>query len=197
MKIAISTIWNSDFKEIAEITIPVMEEYCRRHGYTLCAQASVQYPPDIVWSRLDMICPLLETHDYAVHMDADVLITNLSIRFEDIAVERGRNIATSENGIINDGVFIWGDKVWPRLLSSPEIRREHSSPQDAINSKYGSLMNIKHVEPRTMNSILNAEYGLENPLSEWQPGDFVVHLPGMGNARRVEVLKEMLSKIQR
>ncbi len=197
MTIAISTLRNFDFKAITDITLPVLREYCQRHHYTLSSHFSYLTPPDIVWKRLDRVNELMQDHDLVVHVDADVLITNLSVKIEDIAIVQGEHVATSENGVINDGVFIWGEPSWPKKLNAPEIRAQFSSHQDAINSKYGVEMNIRHVPPRTMNSILNAEYGLENPLSEWQPGDFCLHLPALGNARRVQVLHEMINKIQR
>lgn len=197
MKIAISTIWNDDFRDIAAITVPILTEYCLRHGYTLHAVHSDESSPEIVWQRLDGVTTLFSHHNCVVHMDADVLITNMTKTIEEIPGRQHWHIATSENGIINDGVFIWNTNKWVAFLSSEERFGDFSSPQDAINKTHGKFMDIHHVPPRTMNSVLNAEYGQTNELTEWQPGDFVLHLPGMGNPRRIEILKEYSQKIIR
>lgn len=197
MKIAISTIYNDDFKEIAALTVPVMQEYCLRHGYTFLATHSKAVGSAIVWERLVPVQMLFQTHEHVVHMDADCLITNLEKRIEDILGDRGQCVATSENGIINDGVFIWGTLKWLYALRQEEMLEVFSSPQDALNQKYGSTMDIKHVPSRTTNSVLNAECDLENPATEWQQGDFILHLPGIGNLRRIEILKQFIPQIQR
>lgn len=197
MKIAISSLKNSDFNEIALITFPVMAEYCLRHDYTFSPYFSHLQSPEIVWKRLDRVIALQESHDVVVHMDADVLITNLTSRIEDMIRDDKQDVATAENGIINDGVFIWAESEWPKRLNTEEVRAIYSSPQDAINSKYGAQMDMRVYPPRFMNSILNAEYGLVNPLSEWQQGDFCLHLPALGNVRRVEILNQTLPKITR
>jgi len=204
MKIAISTQWNDDFKEIAAITLPVMQEYCARHGYTLFSNHSKEDSPKIIWQRAEDAENLLSKYcDAVVHMDADCLITNLNNRIEDIIELAGDAdlIVTSDTdtSIMNDGVCIWlgegglfacGDLAFGGKYS------EYSSPQDALNERAVPIK-IVHLLPSVMNSVLNGEYGSFDPETEWSEGDFILHLPGIGNARRVELLKEYSTKIVR
>lgn len=197
MSIAIATIWNESFRGIAEITNPVMQEYCMRHGYTFLSVCSLWKSPEIIWERLAVVNNLKENSETVVYMDCDVLITNLTKRIQELNDPAFDHVATSENFIINDGVFIWNTKKWIEVLRMEEFSENYSSPQDAINKVYGSAMDIKHLTPRSMNSVLNEEYGTKNELTEWQHGDFVLHLPGIGNERRIQILKEYSQKIIR
>ena len=204
MKIAISTQYNHDFEEIAAITIPIMHEYCKRHGYILDASPTPSKSPAIIWERISDALMLLDSGcDAVMHMDADALITNLSVSVEDILsllpnLSDADLVATAENDIINDGCCIWRATLGTMSAMQDIFSKlgEFSSPQDVINN-HAAALDVYHVSPRTMNSVLNAEYGNVNPLTEWQDGDFVLHLPGVGNARRVELLKEYSQKIIR
>lgn len=64
-------------------------------------------------------------------------------------------------------------------------------PQRKMNSyRYEFLRGYKFVSDRFesgMDSLGN--YG------EWQSGDFIIHVPGIPNERKVKILQDMLGKV--
>ena len=101
------------------------------------------------------------------------------------------------NGL-NAGVLFVRNTDWSRafvtrwLSSRPMYERHPNADQSA-------LAHLLHGEPRekwgawpqrTFNSYGYGEYGLVHPEGEWQKGDFALHLPGLSDGRRLEILRE-------
>ncbi len=202
MKVAISTQWNNDFREIAELTLPSIQSYCLKHGYSLYAHHCEQSSPDIVWQRIDDIKSLLFQFDLVVHLDADTLITNPHITIESII---GSETATdlflgSDWNGINDGFSAWrnAEQSWLVLGAMRGARSMgYTSPQDYITRGLRPReINAETLSQRMVNSYKTEEYGDLRERYEWHPKDFLLHLPGIGNHRRVEILKEVLSQLK-
>ncbi len=209
MRIAISLQYNHDFAEIAGLTLPVIEAYALKHGYSAFINRCDMVSPEIVWQRCPDERMLLDTFDAVVHLDADILITNPEVTIESL-IELGKQqgmehgpdycVGTDLNGI-NNGFSLWMNS-WRARVTLGKLMRTYfadknlySSPQDALmDGKFAPELAMWKMPQRLCNSYLHTEYGLTNEEGEWQAGDFILHLPGMGNARRVEILKEHLSK---
>lgn len=199
MKIALSLQYNDAFAEIAALTVPVIQRYALRHGYSLFVHRCDLVSPEIVWQRIEDVAKLLPDFDAVAHLDVDLLITNPEIKIGTIIAEEGRLpyhvpdlfMSTDCHGI-NDGFCVWLKK-WASQCALKTLlaadRTRYSSPQHALPSV---PLDMHRMPQRLTNSYLHAEYGLEHPEGEWEPGDFILHLPGMGNARRVEILKQHL-----
>ena len=198
MKICISTLYNNDFKDVAAITLPVMHEYCLRHGYSFHARRSDKDSPAIIWERVDCVMAAMGSHDLVVQMDADVLITNLTKGIPDrFDIGFSPVVVGSDVNGINDGVCIWNNSSEAALIlgilasCKPEMG---TCPQDMLRAFDGVLV----YNQRAMNSYLAGEYGNEpNDQTDWQLGDFVLHLPGRSNERRIKILKEIEPLIAR
>lgn len=196
MNVALSVQINDAFMDIARLTVPVMQSYALRHGYSLYVHKSHQVSPSIVWQRIIDVKELVHHHDVVVHLDADCLITNPEITIEEIMAGDDADLfmSTDCNGI-NDGFHIWrdtwaGSLVRNRLLESV---RDYSSPQAALSDPaFLGNFNMKPLPQRLTNSYRYAEYGQEHPEGEWSGNDFILHLPGIGNDRRVEILKSLI-----
>ncbi len=194
MTVAISLQWNEDFRPIAEITLPVISSYAVKHGYTLYLHKCEQRSPEIVWQRIEDFRMMMDGHDVSVHMDCDYLITNSEITIEEIIGESTSDFITGAdwNGI-NDGFSLWRKSSKSRYFLENFTRAfggRYSSPQEVLNSAMKQSVNMEVLPQRRVNSYLPKEYGMTNLDAEWQPGDFALHLPGLSNSRRVEILKQ-------
>jgi hypothetical protein len=200
MKIALTLQYNEDFREIVEITLPIVHAYAWAHGYSVFAHnCGTMKSPEIVWQRMDDVDAILPLFDAVVHLDADCLITNLAIKIEDCMEGCDRDVLVGMdcNGI-NDGFSIFRSTKEGRTLAYLFRHRNWpsgmSSPQEVMNRMHGAgeASCVGALPQRWCNSYVSMAYGPPDPKADWHPGDFILHLPGMDNKRRVELLKQHL-----
>jgi len=212
MRIGIFTEANEEFRSVADITFPVMEEYCARHGYEWRPAWIEQPERSIVWDRIPRLRQGLHDCDWVVHLDADCLITNLHVpltEFMDGHKHLVISRAARETGgmFFNDGFLMMRKTLlvdWI-LEDSWKVEGEEEGIlclQDALELMYGARDSVRSavsVQPqKRFNSFLYPEYGMPwNTPGNWTPGDFILHLPGCTNARRVEIFTELEGRILR
>lgn len=199
MKIALTTQWNDDYKSVAELTVPIMQEYCARHGYSFHS-FHIKDGCDVVRLRGSVIASLLPKYDAVVHIDADCLLTNLNISIEQIAdFSKDWHIAASGNGtFINDGVCIWRKRESVEIFLSQFNRGQYEDAilQDAV--AISQALDVYNPPPSMINACIPEEYHPVMPEStRWKPGAFCLHLLAMNNPRRVLFIKEHINLIQR
>ena len=198
MTIALSMQYNDDFRAIADITVPRIEDYARRHGYSLFVHHTDLKSPEIVWQRVKDVRAILDLFDMVVHLDTDLLITNPDVRIEDITGHWKADIwcGTDANGL-NDGFCIFTDS-WESEQALRSLlgrdRGHYTSPQHALEHM-GQKVGIERITQRKCNSYHPGAYGPPDLKADWQPGDFILHLPGIGNDRRIEILNQYTSCI--
>lgn len=75
----------------------------------------------------------------------------------------------------------------PRLGGWPMFPSELKRAQEVYN---GSSLKVRVVQQRAMNAYPRAAYNLPIEVngSMWNPGDFVMHLPGKSMSERIEIL---------
>lgn len=203
MKIAIQILFTSNWKPLADIVLPVANEYCDTHSYQ---PHFVVYdepcPSDFGFRKLTEARQLFENGvDVVVCMDLDTKITNHLILVESF-LERGKDayFTFDVNGL-NAGVFILINSAWTKefidiLLSKKGIPNIHCE-QDAIIAylkDYPTSGKTKIVSHPAFNSYMYAEYNGQygqpaHNEGQWETGDFVLHLPGISMGRRIEILK--------
>ena len=201
MNICAITAYNQDFAQVAGLTHPVLRDYCNKHGYGYARDCfPTLQSPEIVWHRVDAIRQMLKRHDWVVWMDADALITNPDVKFESLITNDAHMVISRDCNGLNDGIWMVKNSDWSRqILDQIENDRLlYSSPQEAMNFMWqDSTMfrnNITVWPQQRMNAYMMAEYGLsEDQPGQWRSGDFILHLPGIGNDRRVEILTEVTS----
>jgi mannan polymerase II complex MNN10 subunit len=125
-----------DFSNVAERTRPNMRRYARTHGYTFMdhnrhqSLLDTSRPP--AWSKIKAVQYALDTNQcrYVLWLDADVVITNSTIRLEQIIPydpnpmnnNNNNNNDTSFDIIVtsdrrftaNSGVWIISNSTWSR-----------------------------------------------------------------------------------
>jgi hypothetical protein len=125
-----------DFSNVAEQTLPNMRRYAQIHGYTFLdpdtSLLDLSRPP--AWSKIKAVQSALNTNQcrYVLWLDADVVITNSTIRLEQIIPHPNPNdinhnndnpknitsmdlLVTSDRRFTaNSGVWIISNSTWSR-----------------------------------------------------------------------------------
>ena len=93
MRIAITSAWNRAYQPIADITVPVMVEYAKKHGYSFRGWPDRYHtdeardPSFLTFgdrAKLQIYKDLYNDFDVIVWLDVDTLVTNPEKRIEDI-----------------------------------------------------------------------------------------------------------------
>lgn len=203
--IILSLIWNSDFDEVAAITVPVIEAYAERHGYQVMRFHNPPCERNVQWERVRIMQEIFESQkpDVCVHIDADVLITNPAIKLEDILPEGDWDIAMSRE---SDGAWNDGTSMWRRTDSMKGILQEiwdaeapdATSANGVIQKWYdadsglmegGCITLLTPKEVFTLAEIPKRKFN--SYRDDWRPGDFVLHLPATSNQTRCEVFRHV------
>jgi hypothetical protein len=208
MKIGILTGYYSNYKPLADIVLPNIEEYCINHGYNMYFY--VFQPTDIHYSflRLQKVRELFESEDIDAVLccDIDILITNHNTRVESfIDSEHDFYITKDVNGI-NAGNFIIKNTEWAKEFLDFTLSLQHlySNDQDVIEGIQESewMDKIKILPHPSINSYPYDYYApnwgiigdkkIEKPThdqGDWKKGDFIIHLPGKPLQERIDILK--------
>src|SRR5271154_783693 len=201
-----------DVAALNTVTMPRKAKYCSRHGYHLetaplpgtGGNAQEMYG----FKRLALVIDLLKRVDYdwVWVTGCDILITNPEIKLETLIDDDfGMVAGTDATGCGMDSYLIrkshGGLELIERLLTfkdrpvgllhdqstldhlwqEPEVKKVVKLiPQRLMNSyKYGSLHQYRFLSE----GFFTGTDFLGNS-GEWQPGDFVLHTPGLPNVQQ-------------
>lgn len=200
MKIAVSILYTESWREMADIVLPNVLDYCKKHGYELRLMG-VSEPFDgfrKIYATKDLIG--VYGYDVVWNLDLDAIITNSDIKIESfLEDDKAMFICRDVNGY-NGGSFIVQNSagVFNFLdeLISYKGQKDIHCEQDAIK-RYVFLngdAKIRTLHHPSINSYLYELYPEIPPKTheegQWQEGDFVLHLPGVGMEKRKEILKQ-------
>lgn len=184
----------------AEIVMPGRLQYCIRHGYTQVLLASDYYAAHTAMIRATR--HLLEQHDLVWMLGADCLITNHTLRIEEIA-DLGPHMSICEEGLgmhalVNADSIVWratsgSVSLLEDLLSNEaEWREMPYGVQDWLGSHRAAIGDRMKIMPkRTFNSCHNGY------TMHWNFGDFVYHPCGAEAGERCEALRIMCERVVR
>lgn len=216
----------SNLAELAAITVPNKQKYCARHGYyfvtgplggTGCNEAEMYG----FKRRMPLVIDMLktDTYDWIWVVGVDVLITNLAVKLESIVDDDfGMVVGVEPNGVGMDSYLVRKQKGGLEFLelvasfrnkpvgpaheqSTIEfLCKQHPEylkvlkliPQRKLNAyRYSTLHQYAFIHPGFLTGI-----DLLGNSGEWQPGDFVLHVPGIGDDQKLSLLLEALPLIQ-
>lgn len=197
MNIAIVTSWNAAYQPLADLVIPNRQAYCDRHGYTLVTDNNFIERAG-QWGKIDLARRTLPEFDAVFVMDLDAIFTNENLIIEDLA-DRDMTCTRDLNGF-NNGQFIIKNTEWARQLLDVVWTlgagwSHYPNPDQSclVHHLVCEDQGRWSVKPqRSMNSYLHREHGLDCPVGEWQPGDFVLHVPNLSLSKRLAVLSGLL-----
>lgn len=192
-----------NWKSLIDISRPIHEEYCNRHGYSLHIKEVPAYEKYTGIDKLQMILDCLDDGDIGLVMDADSVVTNLHVKVE-YFLEQGKDLYLCSG--VNCGVMVvkktdWLTQVVEGLINKIKDGWYHCE-QDAIEALVNAqwmprMISIK--KHPAFNSFIPELYGhIKNPekITErdgrWVEGSsFVLHLPSLGMNQREEIMKSI------
>lgn len=187
-EVLVLTAYTGDIAKYAEISASNKAEYARRHGYGFRAVTSgfdPTRPP--AWSKLLFVRDALRTHRVVFWSDADSLVMNPALRIESLlppAVDIHLARALTPYPHINTGSMIFRSSPTAALFvrAAWQLKVFTHDPaweQRAINYlletfRFGRVL----VSP---NRLFNSYGHVPGDPAPYQPGDFLVHFPGLAN----------------
>lgn len=218
MRICLYTMHNEDtLGAMAAITMSNKIGYCAKHGYALHWESWTQemFPG---WERLPVLIYLLKCghYDWVFWLGTDCLITNYRIKLEYLCdASYGMVIATDCTQIQADSFLIqrgnrglrFIQEVWK--IGKPVDPFEEQGVMDMLSKRAEYKPYIKLLPQRALNSyhyewIGNGTGGMSRQTKDqmgnygqWQPGDFVFHIPGQPHWDKMKALRAMQNEVMR
>jgi hypothetical protein len=217
MNFALVTAHNESYQPLADITWDQNKKlYAEQHGYDAIAKTTdFKYPihTGISFERTELIIELLESgqYDWIHACGCDTMITNFTIKLEDIADnDYDFVIATDCYNINNDSMLIRNAPTsiaWLKHVVS--LREQYLTAkwldQSAMIDTVDMMGDrIKIVPQRVLNSYNYDLYPMEPHIykkdlmgndGQWQPGDFLIHWPAVTVPERIIMAQDMLTKV--
>jgi hypothetical protein len=225
MKIAVVQGHMENYAELAKLTTYGNKaEYCARHGYDLHVKtdnftmASVH---PVTWDRLRFMFNLLKTgkYDWIWTVGTDTLVTNMTVKLETLIDPAFHFVISCEwcSPMQADSFLTRcspeGSTYIEYILSKFGEFKAHPWVEQAamLECKDRFKDIIKILPQRAMNSYDYKLYMEMYPDTEkvkegtdyfgqsgqWQPGDFLIHWPGLKLHHRLQLVEEYTPKIVR
>jgi hypothetical protein len=198
MTAAVYIYYTPAWQELADIVLPKVEQYCYIHKF---GDLSIQSAVDENWSfnKMNYLYGLLKHDlDFIWILDLDTLITNPEIKFTDFTDnEHDIFICKDINGI-NAGSWIIRNTEASRNFVITIVNNFDAPHEQILMNKYLHMVKVKYLPHPSINSYdyrLYNHFGLAVPAhdqGQWQPGDLLLHLPGLSLEKRIQVFKEMI-----
>lgn len=218
MKFAMVTLHTPNYIPLAEITWDQNKKlYCEQHGYDAIAKTD-GFKYDYLFlstERTELIVELLESgkYDWIHACGTDTMITNFTVKLEDLVDDDYDFIIGVDcHGINNDSFLA---RATPRTIAYLkkviEVREEYATAkwldQQAMTDNIDMMGDrIKIVPQRFFNSFDYWQYPQDymphiekkdilGNDGQWQPGDFLIHWPGISMEKRIPLAKEKLTQV--
>lgn len=204
--IVVCTAHSPNYQEMADVTLPTVERYCKRHGYNLFYDG-LRDPREGDAMKITLFKGLYETgqftgDDWFMWIDTDALVMNGGFSVaEMLSLSQVHYVVGYDFNGMNTGVWFarftshahhflsvaqnvsiamgWADQVGliQTALSPPFNTWVALVPAKAFNAYPYELYGWDH-------------YAHKNEINNYEPGDFILHLPGIEYERRLELLRE-------
>lgn len=210
--IAIVSAFNDKHKELADETWTNKEAYAAKHNYQAIAKTTNFSPDQIHFDKFIHILDVMDNDpdiEWVWWLDNDAMITNFDIRIEDLIDDNYHVIMGVDIASINTGSFLVRNSMqgrqWLEYLLSKKGEYKNDNKwfeQQAVIDFYPKFQDIFKVIPqRAINSYDYKIYQVDGEdllgySGQWQPGDFVIHWPGLNNEIRVQLAKQYQQQIQ-
>ncbi len=210
MRIAVTTFYTESYQPLADITIPILDKYCNKHGYVLHINKTKE--DNIHFVKTKDAKNLLDEYSLVWGVECDFLITNLNYKITDfINWEADTFLCKDVNGV-NSGSVIFKSTDLCRTMLNCLNSYKGNIEDEQIFFENQHDPSIKYLSHPSINSIpyepyYAPSYGRYNFMEgmvsikptveegQWEPGQFVMHLPGMTMERRIEIFNNHLKDI--
>ncbi len=194
---AVFIYYTPDWQPLADIVLPNVEAYCERHGYKLyidCERDDGLF--QVGFYKMEALLRRIYDHEFVWLLDLDTLITNPSIPFTQFADNEHDIFITEDIHGINAGSWIIRNTEASRLFVRTVINNFDAPEEQTVMKRYLDMVKVKILPHPSINSykyelykdILKDELGetiMSHEEGEWQPGDLLLHLPGLDMQTRI------------
>jgi Mannosyltransferase putative/galactosyl transferase GMA12/MNN10 family/Glycosyltransferase family 9 (heptosyltransferase) len=196
-RVTLVMLYDSQFSEIGRMTSARLREYAGLRSYQCEIYNSVLDPDrHPSWSKILAIkrAILSRVSEWILWCDADAYVANLDCRVEEFIAEDCDVIFSSDTNGLNAGVFLARCCPWTiRFLDAIYALGEIDYELDPWGNKW-EQNTIKHLlhnfaDFKQHIGIL-PPYEMSTNWERFRPGDFIVHLMGLSNEKRLEVLHQ-------
>lgn len=205
MKIAFCSL--SDREEIRKISWPLMEQYCKIHGYDFITRTEIilqdRHPS---WSKIPFLMELIQTYDVVLWIDDDILLTQPDQRVEKFI----------EPFLVSDKVFgVSENNSTPFNFGLIVIKK---GSEDVLQQIQAAVMDENRFglywEETAGETLYNTSEQFKNQLYifspgivqgfhaanchrnyKWNPRCFSLHVSGLPRDYRIEKMKQALEEL--
>jgi hypothetical protein len=222
MTYAIVTMHNQDYSDLAKYTFDQNKQpYCEQHGYGLFAKTNnFATGKEIYFDKIRYNLEVLENNPdlkWIWWLDCDAVITNFNKTIEEYCDDNYDFVVTLDRYALNNGSYFlknselgrqflrdilaladtFADDKWPD--QQPMISLiEHDDAYQAMTKFYPQReFNSYDYDFYHRDHGNTHDWDLFNKNGNWQPGDFVMHYPGIKYQTKIELAKNILQKVIR
>lgn len=218
-KIAIVTLFDKNYEDLANIAIPNFVDYGKKHGYdVIFFDEIIDKSRPAPWSKVKAVEHVLDKYEWVWWIDIDALIMNPNIKLESIIDSTYDVIFTANKySTISNGSSFYKNSTFTKQflrdcyeLQLDTLRGIDTSTFDHEQKPMRSLYlsggeyakRIKLVHERVCNSywytgspsVLQSYPAWNSEDNIYQTGDFVVNFCGRSRDERIQVMAEFLKK---
>ena len=192
MKICLCTWDTPDYADLAAVSQPGKEEYCRRHGYKF-EHCVTPLDDALGFERMDVVRNLLPSYDLVLSVDTDAMIMNHTIRAEWL---HSPMLAISEDLLgVNDGVFaMTNTPLAHQFIAVYMSMRSQGNSQQVMTHMMGIDLYrnmTRKIDQKALNAYRNELYGRPDWFTgNYEPGDWICQWPGMTKEARIPLMLE-------
>jgi hypothetical protein len=200
-------------EEVFNLTLPSKQRYCKKHGYDLLSLRSFgtdkknRYKSDDIGAlRVLRSIEMSEYYDAVMWIDADSIITNDNISINEFPLNETCCFYASWDWLGQSSMSTGNFIIAPNQHSGHfenlfhKIRPMFNSEQETINYMYRTDAQsnniIKILDHTFLGSVSPKEICKEAwsdrpaPTHPWTKNSFLLHLTGLSNKKRIEMLNE-------
>lgn len=206
--IAIVATWDNIFEKVIHTAWKNNLQYIKKYDY-VCYAGKYEVKDRLpTWWRWKKAIEVLPKHDWIVLLDADLMIMNHQIKFEDFIDDNYDLIISQDVNGFNAGVIFIKNTEWSlqfinRLWTQGySCFSSHSSPDQT------ALASLLYNEPKNKWKVLSQKlvncYLYENypwlpyyEQGQYNKGDFILHLASIPNEKRIHIFSTLEKEIIR
>ena len=204
MKAAIITLYTESMKDVGEIATNSHIEFAKKHDWT--EDSILVEEEGCIWSKVAFISDYLRfSYDAILWVDADAMITNPELSIDWI-LDEDKNadvFLTADINGLNSGIMLIRNTDRSKAFFHAVTHYGRVLFGDRPNGEQQAIRHFSLAYPyegivhylknqRDLNSYYPNLYNYPgSELAHWQKGDFILHLPGTPNEKRIEIFNEV------
>lgn len=199
MTAAIYIYYTPDWQDLADLVLPRVKEYCAAHRYFIAIVCNEKDEKEIGFRKMQTLKTALPLFDAIWVLDLDTLITNTSIRFTSFVDTNHDIFITQDIHGINAGSWI-ARNTKHTMQFIDDVLNDFDAPEEqTVMKRHIHRIRVKILPHPSINSykyeLYRDEIGerrMDVADGEWNEDCLLLHLPGIGLQKRIEIFKSLI-----